>query len=205
MVRVALATLVLGAALRSTARITDPAQAAVNVVQLEDGPTSAAHLNILSGRVVRSRQPLIMDGTILTHDPPQFVFDFNAGVGVRKGSGGDIIVASLADFPFLADRRISLTMGKMAYVSLSISISPPMRTIFDVHRTCGLPTLYGGERFATNVLNSGRGAVFPKESFQVNLDCEPVNFANLNSGDSDTSIIAHKCKWSTTKVCLPVG
>ena len=121
--RTALTTLALGAVLRTTAQITDPAQSAAIIAQLEDAPTSAARFNLLNGRDVRSWRSLIIYGTILTHDPPQFVFDFNAGVGVGKGAGGNITVANLSDFPFLLGQGMSLTVGKMACVSLSLSVS----------------------------------------------------------------------------------
>ena len=52
-------------------------------------------------------------------DPPQFVFDFNAGVGVTKGAGGNITIANIADFPYLLDHGMSLAVGKLEYVSLS--------------------------------------------------------------------------------------
>lgn len=58
---------------------------------------------------------------ILIRDPPQFVFDFNAGVGVAGGAGGNITVANLADFPFLLGHGVSFAVGKMAFVSLSLS------------------------------------------------------------------------------------
>ena len=63
---------------------------------------------------------------ILIRDPPQFVFDFNSGVGVARGAGGNITVANLADFPFLLGQGMSLAVGKMAYVSLS-PLSVPHR------------------------------------------------------------------------------
>jgi len=50
--RVALTTFVLGAVLRATAQIMDPAKAAAIVAQLEDAPTSAARFNLLNGRDV---------------------------------------------------------------------------------------------------------------------------------------------------------
>ena len=53
--RAALTTLVLGAILRATAQVSDPAQAATIIDQLEDAPTSAARFNLLNGRDVRSR------------------------------------------------------------------------------------------------------------------------------------------------------
>ena len=53
--RAVLMTLVLGAILRATAQVADPAQAAVIIAQLEDAPTSATRFNLLSGRDVRSR------------------------------------------------------------------------------------------------------------------------------------------------------
>jgi len=117
--RTALTTLVLGAVLRATAQVSDFGQAADIIAQLEDAPTSADRFNLLNGRDVRSQRSLIIHGTMLTHDPPQFVFDFDAGVGVGKGAGGNITVAILADFPYLVGQGMSLTVGKMAYVSLS--------------------------------------------------------------------------------------
>jgi len=52
--RAALTTLVLGAVLRATAQIADPAQAAAIIDRLEDAPTSAARFNLLNGRDVCS-------------------------------------------------------------------------------------------------------------------------------------------------------
>lgn len=60
----------------------------------------------------------------MTRYPLQFVFDFNAGVGLSGGAGGNITVANLADFPFLLGQGMSLAVGEMAYVSLSIC--PPI-------------------------------------------------------------------------------
>jgi len=60
----------------------------------------------------------------LTYYPPQFVFDFNAGVGVAKGAGGNITVANLADFPFLVGQDMSLAVGNMAYASPLPYLSP---------------------------------------------------------------------------------
>ena len=57
----------------------------------------------------------------MTRYPLQFVFDFNAGVGLSGGAGGNITVANLADFPFLLGQGMSLAVGEMAYVSLSLS------------------------------------------------------------------------------------
>ena len=59
-----------------------------------------------------------------------------------------------------------------------------------------------GARFVTNVLNPGQGAIFPKGSFhyQVNLDCQPVNFvAGLNSVDPGATTIGQRCKCSRTQ------
>jgi len=120
--RAALTTLLLGVILPVTTQIADPTKAAIIIDQLEDAPTSAARFNLLKGRDVRSRRSLIIHGSILTHGP-QFVFDFNAGIGVGKGAGGNITVANVADFPFLVGQGMSLTVGKMAYVSLSLSVS----------------------------------------------------------------------------------
>ena len=119
---IALTTLVLGATLRAAAQLVDPAKSAANIAQREDATASATHLNRFNGHVVRSRRPLITHETILTHDP-QFVLDFNAEVCVGEGAGRDIVAASLADFPFLGDQRMSLGVGEMTYVLLSISIS----------------------------------------------------------------------------------
>ena len=64
---------------------------------------------------------------ILTRVPPQFVFDFDAGVGVARGAGGNITVANLADFPFLLGQGMSLAFAQMAYVS-SFPLSAPHRS-----------------------------------------------------------------------------
>jgi len=66
-------------------------------------------------------------GMILIRNPLQFVFDFNAGVGVARGAGGNITVANLADFPFLVGQGMSLAVGNMAYVSL-FPLSVPHRS-----------------------------------------------------------------------------
>ena len=68
--RAALTTLVFGVILRATAQVADPAQAAAIIAQLEDAPTSAARFNLLSGRDVRSRRRLIIDGAVLIYDSP---------------------------------------------------------------------------------------------------------------------------------------
>jgi len=49
-----LTTLLLGAVLQVAAQVSDPAQVAAIIPQLEDAPTSAARFNLLSGRDVRS-------------------------------------------------------------------------------------------------------------------------------------------------------
>ena len=59
MSRTALATLVLGAILQAAAQISDPAQAAAILAQLEDAPTSAARFNLLNESNVSSRRSLI--------------------------------------------------------------------------------------------------------------------------------------------------
>lgn len=60
----------------------------------------------------------------MIRDPSQFVFDFNAGVGVAGGAGGNITIANLADFPYLLGHGMSLAVGQMACVSYP-SICPP--------------------------------------------------------------------------------
>lgn len=55
----ALSTFVLAAVFQASAQVSDPAQAAAIVNQLEDAPTSAARFNLLKGRDVRSCSPLI--------------------------------------------------------------------------------------------------------------------------------------------------
>ena len=52
--RATLTTFLLAAVLQATAQVSDPAQAAAIVAQLEDAPTSAARFNLLNGRDVRS-------------------------------------------------------------------------------------------------------------------------------------------------------
>jgi len=117
----ALTTLVLCTVLHATAKIVDPVQAAAIIAQLEDAQIYTAHFDLLDGRDVRSRQPLVMHGTTLTHDPPQFVSDLDTGVG--KGAGRKIVAANLADIPFLVGQRTSLAADKTAYVALSLSSS----------------------------------------------------------------------------------
>ena len=114
MCRAALTTVVLGAILRTAAQIVDPAQAAANIIQREDTLTSTARFNLLNGLDVSSRQRLAILGTILSHDPPQFIYDFDASVSDGKEVGGNIIVANLADLPSLVCRLTPLAGGNAA-------------------------------------------------------------------------------------------
>jgi hypothetical protein len=44
------------------------------------------------------------------------VFNFNAGVGVTKGSGGAITTANAADFPAVIGNGMAMAVGVMEYV-----------------------------------------------------------------------------------------
>ncbi|KAF9649044.1 RmlC-like cupin, partial [Thelephora ganbajun] len=142
---------------------------------------------------------IIDQGMILNRDPPQFVFDFNSGVGLVSGAGGNITVANLADFPYLLGKGMSLTVGKMAPCGLSTPHYHPRATEF-LYMLTGSELKVGfllenGVRLVTNVLKPGQGAIFPKGSFhyQVNTDCEPVTFvAGLNSEDPGVSSVAQR-------------
>ena len=46
-----------------------------------------------------------------------------------KGSGGNLTVANVQDFPYLLGKGMALSVGKMAYVSLSPPICPPIDLI----------------------------------------------------------------------------
>lgn len=60
----------------------------------------------------------------------QYVFDFNEGVGVTSGSGGNLTIANVVDFPYLFGKGMALSVGRMAYVSpYPLSIPPPPPSI----------------------------------------------------------------------------
>jgi len=174
-----LAILLLGAVLRATAQVSDPAKAAAIVAQLEDAPTFAARFNMLNAS--------------------DLIFDFSTGVGVSKGAGGNLTVASRADFPYLVGQGVSLAVAKMGPCGLSTPHYHPRATEF-LYMVSGSSLKVGfiqenGARFVSNILTPGQGALFPMGSFhyQVNLDCEPVTFvAGLNSEDPGTGSLAQR-------------
>jgi len=174
-----LLTLVLGAVLRVTAQTSDPAKAAAIIAQMEDLPTSAARFNLLNGR--------------------DFVFDFNAGVGVNGGAGGNITIANVADFPYLIGKGLSLTVGRMAPCGLASPHYHPRATEF-LYMLTGSNLRVGflqenGARLVINTLNPGQAAIFPKGSFhyQANTECEPVTFvAGLNSEEPGVATVGQR-------------
>lgn len=207
----ALTALVLGAILRATAQVVDPAQATTNIAQPEDALTSAARFKLLNEPAVSFQQPPVILGTILSHDP-QFVYDFNAGVSTSNGVSGSIITANLAGLPSIVCQLTPLAGGHIACeLSTPHHHTPPAGFLRAVSGS-NLKVDFVQEeeaKFVANILSPGHGAIFPKGTFrlQANLEGEPVYLAaGLNSADTGVATVqvAHRCKRTATQVRLPV-
>lgn len=120
-----LTSLLFAAILRVSAQTSDPAKVASIIAQLQDTPALAAQFNLFSGREVRSWLLITDFRSLLTPYSLQYVFDFNTGIGTTGGSGGNLTIANVVDFPYLYGKGMALSVGKMAYVSPLSPICSP--------------------------------------------------------------------------------
>jgi len=158
----ALTTLLLGAALSVTAQTADPARVASIIAQLEQTPDLVAQFNSFKGR--------------------EYVFDFNEGVGVTGGAGGNLTIANVLDFPYLFGKGMALSVGRMAPCGLASPHYHPRAAEF-LYMLSGTTMQVGfilenGARFVQETLKVGQGFIYPMNSFhyQSNLGCDPVTF-----------------------------
>lgn len=157
-----LTTLLLGTALRVAAQTADPAQVAAIIQRAKSQTTLAEAFNLFSGR--------------------EYVFDFNEGVGVTGGSGGNLTIANVADFPYLYGKGMALSVGRLAPCGLASPHYHPRASEF-LYMLSGDSLQVGfllenGARLVQGTLNPNQGFVFPKNAFhyQSNTGCNPVTF-----------------------------
>jgi len=175
----ALTTLLLGAVLRVTAQTSDISKVAAIIAQLEDTPAIVAQFNSFSGR--------------------EYVFDFNEGIGLTGGAGGNLTIANVVDFPYLFGKGMALSVGRMAPCGLASPHYHPRASEF-LYMLTGTTLQAGfilenGARLVTNILNPGQGFLYPKNAFhyQANLGCDPVTFvAGFNHEDPGVATVGQR-------------
>lgn len=166
----AYSSLILGAILSVNAQLGDPVADAELVAKLITAPTQVQRLALLNDT--------------------DFVFNFNAGVGVTKGAGGTVTTANAADFPAVIGNGMAMAVAVMEPCAMNTPHTHPRATEFlYVVNGTGLAVGFieeNGARFVSNTVLPGEGTIFPKGSihFQQNLGCEPLTFvAALNNVD----------------------
>lgn len=157
-----LTTLFLGAALRVAAQTPDLSQVAAIIARVQDTPSTAAAFNLFSGR--------------------EYVFDFNQGVGVVSGAGGNLTIANVADFPYLYGKGMALSVGRLGPCGLASPHYHPRAAEF-LYMLTGDSLQVGfllenGARLVQETLNPGQGFIYPKNSFhyESNTGCNPVTY-----------------------------
>jgi len=166
----ALTTLVLGAVLRVTAQTADLSKVAAIIAQLEVTPATLAQFNLFSGR--------------------EYVFDFNQGIGVTGGAGGNLTLANVVDFPYLFGKGMALSVGRMAPCGLATPHYHPRSSEF-LYMLSGTAIQTGfilenGARFVEQILNTNQAFLYPQNAFhyQANLGCDYATFvAGFNHED----------------------
>jgi oxalate decarboxylase/phosphoglucose isomerase-like protein (cupin superfamily) len=172
----ALTTLVLGAVFRVAAQTADLSKVAAIIAQLEDTPATSAQFNLFSGR--------------------EYVFDFNQGIGVTGGAGGNLTIANVVDFPYLFGKGMALSVGRMAPCGLATPHYHPRAAEF-LYMLSGEAIQTGfilenGARFVEQILNTNQGFLYPGTAFhyQANLGCTPATFvAGFNHEDPGVATV----------------
>jgi len=161
-------------------------------------PTSGTIANLLTqdNRVARFKeiQKEIAAGNL------DLKFDFNpaANPNATVGMGGQVDLASRANFPILTDLGISMAGIFFQPCGLNTPHIHPDATEFltlvtDNHMLTGFVLENGLTSEFNTTLTKFQGTVFPQGSihFQQNLDCYPATaMAGLNSEDPGASSIA---------------
>jgi len=172
-------SLVLGAVLQAVAQTADATAAANLVADLKRAPTQVARLDILA-------------------DNKQWLFDYNAGVGTTMNAGGNLTVATIANFPALFANGMAMAVGQLAPCGMNSPHTHPRATefLFLVNGEMDAGFIEeNGARFVVNTLSQGQGTIFPKGSihYQINLGCDPITFiAALNDEDPGVNQVAQR-------------
>jgi len=174
-----LATLLFAAVLRVSAQTADPSKVAQIIASLADITTNAERFNTFNGR--------------------EFVFDFNAGVGVTGGAGGNLTVADVSDFPYLFGKGMALSVGRLAPCGLASPHYHPRSSEF-LYMLSGqsLQTgfiLENGARYVSGILTPNQAFLYPQNSFhyQANLNCDYVTFvAGFNNEDPGYATVGQR-------------
>jgi len=175
----AYSSLILAALLSANAQLADASADAELVAKLLTAPTQVQRLALLNDT--------------------DFVFNFDAGVGVAKGAGGTVTTANAADFPAVIGNGMAMAVGVMEPCGMNTPHTHPRATEFlYVVNGTGLSVGFieeNGARYVSNTVLPGEGTIFPKGSvhFQQNLGCEPLTFvAALNNVDPGVLSIAQR-------------
>jgi len=176
---------ILGAAAYVSAQSTNATNAAnaTKTAELLEGlqkaPTRLARLNVLK-------------------DNKDWLFDFTSGLGTTSSAGGNVTVASVANFPALFANGMAMAVAQIGPCGMNTPHTHPRATEILYLVNGEMETGFieeNGARFVNNALTKGQGMLFPQGSihYQINTGCDPLLFvAALSDEDPGTTQIAQR-------------
>ncbi|KAI1795208.1 RmlC-like cupin [Ganoderma leucocontextum] len=141
--------------------------------------------------------PAQVDRVKILDKDTDFVFNFLNATAV-KGAGGELISATVSNFPVLVNNGLAMTIGLLGPCGMNTPHTHPRATeiLYLVNGTLTTGMIpENGDRFIFNTLEGGSAQVFLQGSihYQQNELCDPVLFvAALNNEDPSVLSVAQR-------------